>query len=244
MSSLSLVLRTPSGISGDMLLTGLARLAEVSNAELAGLIDALGVPALADTTRIEAHKVNGVSGWRAQIDLPHEHHHRTLKTILALIAASALSQPAKDLASRTFTVLAEAEAKVHDMPVEEVHFHEVGALDSILDICLAAALFTRLDPGRFYCSPLPICDGVIRCEHGLLASPPPAVQEMLVGVPVYGVDAQGETVTPTALAFLRAAGAIFGRWPQCEVRSSVRAYGGKVFANLPNGAIFFTVLEP
>jgi uncharacterized protein (DUF111 family) len=244
MSRLSIVLRTPSGISGDMLLTGLARLAEVSNSELSALVDALGVPALADSTRIEPHGVNGISGWRAQIDLPHEHHHRTLKSILGIIEASALPEPAKALASRAFTVLAEAEAKVHGVAVEAVHFHEVGALDSILDTCLAAALFTRLDPARFICSPLPMCDGMIRCEHGLLANPPPAVQEMLGGVPVYGVDAKGETVTPTALAFLKAAGAIFGKWPQCEVRSVVRAYGGKVWPGLPNGAMFFTVLEP
>lgn len=241
---LSIVLRTPSGISGDMLLTGLARLAGVSNAELGALIDTLGVATLTDTTSIEPHSVNGISGWQARIDLPHEHHHRTLKTIRTLIADSALAEPAKALAARAFTVLAEAEAKVHDIAIDQVHFHEVGALDSILDICVASALFVKIDPARFYCSPLPLCDGVIRCEHGLLASPPPAVQEMLAGVPVYGVDAQGETVTPTALAFLRAAGAIFGKWPQCEMRDAVRAYGGKVFANLPNGAMFFTVIEP
>jgi len=244
MSAMSIVLRTPSGISGDMLLTGLARLADVSNSELSGLVDALGVPALTDSTRIEPHSVNDVSGWRATINLPHEHHHRTLRTILGLIAESALGEPAKALAVRTFTILAEAEAKVHDVAVEAVHFHEVGALDSILDICLAATLFARLGPARFYCSPLPMCDGTIRCEHGLLASPPPAVQEMLEGVPVYGVDAQGETVTPTALAFLKAAGAIFGKWPACEVRASARVYGGKVFANIPNGAMFFLVQEP
>jgi uncharacterized protein (DUF111 family) len=137
--------------------------------------------------------------------------------------------------------LAQAEATVHGCSVDEVHFHEVGALDSILDTCVAAALFTKIDPAEFHCSPLPMCDGIIRCEHGLLASPPPAVQEMLNGVPVYGADASGETVTPTALAFLKAAGARFGRWPQCEVVTSARAYGGKVFENLPNGANFFLV---
>jgi len=243
MSARSIVLRTPSGISGDMLLTGFARLSETSDAELAALIDALGLPQLTDAARIAPHAVNGVSGWQARIDLPHEHHHRTLRSILDIIGQSALPDAAKALASRAFTVLAEAEARVHDVAVDKVHFHEVGALDSILDTCLAAALFVKLEPATFYCSPLPLCDGAIRCEHGLLASPPPAVQEMLSGVPVYGVDAQGETVTPTALAFLRAAGAVFGRWPQCEVRKSVRAYGGKVFPNLPNGAMFFEVLE-
>lgn len=239
----SIVLRTPSGISGDMLLTGLARLANVSNAELAGLVDRIGVTALRDCVTIEHTHVDWITGSRARIDLPHEHHHRTLTTILEIIASSEMEAAAKTLATKAFTILAEAEAKVHDCTVEEVHFHEVGALDSILDTCVAAALFVQIDPAAFHCSPLPLCDGAIRCEHGLLASPPPAVQEMLAGVPVYGVDAQGETVTPTALAFLKAAGAQFGKWPQCEVVKAERVYGGKIWEALPNGAMFFLVTK-
>ena len=241
MTRSAIVLRTPSGISGDMLLTGLARLAGVSNAELSALVDLIGIDALRDCVAIEETHVDWITGSRARIDLPEEHAHRTLRTILDLIASSRLADPAKALAVRAFTILAEAEAKVHACTVEEVHFHEVGALDSILDTCLAAALFTRIAPAAFHCSPLPLCDGTIRCAHGLLASPPPAVQEMLAGVPVYGVDAAGETVTPTALAFLRAAGAQFGKWPQCEVVRAERVYGGKVFENIPNGAMFFLV---
>lgn len=234
-----IVLRTPSGISGDMLLTGLARLADVSNAELAAMVDGLGLDALHDVLSIKAHEVNHVSGWKAHIDLPHEHHHRTLKSIRDIIAASTLSDAAKELATRAFTILAEAEAKVHSIDIERVHFHEVGALDSILDTCLAAALFSQIAPETFVCSPLPMADGTIRCEHGLLASPPPAVQEMLNGVPVYGVDAEGETVTPTALAFLKAAGAVFGKWPHGTVERSARVFGGKTFKSIPNGAMFF-----
>lgn len=237
----AIVLRTPSGISGDMLLTGFAGLAGIGNAELAALVDCIGLDALTDCLRIEPHHVNWITGRQARIDLPNEHHHRTPTVIYEIIDKSALSPAAKALAKKAFAILAEAEATVHGCSVDEVHFHEVGALDSILDTCVAAALFTAIDPAEFHCSPLPVCDGIIRCEHGLLSSPPPAVQEMLVGVPVYGVDAQGETVTPTALAFLKAAGAHFGKWPQCEVRSSVRAYGGKIFESLPNGANFFLV---
>jgi len=241
MTSRAIVLRTPSGISGDMLLTGLARLAGVSNAELSALVDLIGVDALRDCVTIEDTHVDWITGSRAKIDLPHEHHHRTLRTILDIIEASRLEPRARALAVRAFTILAEAEAKVHACTVDEVHFHEVGALDSILDTCVAAALFTAIDPAAFHCSPLPLCDGTIRCEHGLLASPPPAVQEMLGGVPVYGVDARGETVTPTALAFLKAAGVQFGKWPQCEVIRAERVYGGKVWDTLPNGAMFFLV---
>ena len=242
MKQQAIVLRTPSGISGDMLLTGLARLAAVNNAELSAIVDSIGLEALTDCVTIEPHHVNWITGHQARIKLPHEHHHRTPTTIYDIIEKSSLSDAAKLLAKRAFAILAEAEATVHGCSVEEVHFHEVGALDSILDTCVAAALFTRIDPVAFHCSPLPMCDGVIRCEHGLLASPPPAVQEMLNGIPVYGADAQGETVTPTALAFLKAAGAQFGKWPQCEVVSSARAYGGKVCENLPNGANFFLVM--
>ncbi len=237
----SIVLRTPSGIFGDMLLTGLAKFSNVSQAELNAMVEAIGVPALIESVLIVPHVVNGISGYQAKIDLPHEHHHRTLGAILEIIAKSLMSDNAKALATKAFTILGEAESKVNDISIDKVHFHEVGALDSILDTCLASILFTLINPESFICSPLPVCDGVIRCEHGLLASPPPAVQEMLSGVPVYGVDASGETVTPTALAFLKAAGAQFEKWPYCEVVSSARVYGGNIFETLPNGAMFFKV---
>ena len=241
MTQTSIVIRTPSGISGDMLLTGFARRANVSDAELSALVDPVGLDALHNCVTIEDTHLDWITGARARICLPREHSHRTLATILDIISNSGLEDAAKALATRAFTILAEAEAKVHACTVDEVHFHEVGALDSILDTCVAAALFVRIGPASLHCSPLPLCDGTILCDHGILASPPPAVQEMLAGVPVYGVEAEGETVTPTALAFLRAAEARFGKWPQCEVVSSVRVYGGKTFRNIPNGAMFFRV---
>ena len=157
---------------------------------------------------------------------------------MAIVESSRLQPGAKKIATKTFQILAEAEAKVHGIAVADVAFHEVGALDSILDICVAAALLDKLSPAEIFCSPLPLCDGVIRCEHGLIASPAPAVQEMLKGIPVYGIDSQGETVTPTALAFLLGAGARFGHWPRMTVEQVVRAYGGRVLPGVPNGAIF------
>lgn len=243
MSDTSIVLRTPSGLSGDMLLTGLSILAGISNAELANLIDAIGVPTLHDVVEIKPHIVNGISGWHAHISLPHEHHHRTLKSIFQIIEQSGMDETAKTIAMDTFTVLAQAEAAIHNMKVEEVHFHEVGALDSILDICGAAALLAYLAPKNIYCSPLPVCDGIIKCEHGILTSPAPAVQELLRGVPVYGIDSQGETITPTAIAFLKAIYTRFGKWPQTSVLEVARAYGGRVLENVPNGAVFFLVTE-
>ena len=139
---------------------------------------------------------------------------------------------------RVFGLLADVEGRIHGIPVLEVAFHEIGALDSILDICLAAVLFDRLQPAQLICSPLPVSDGSIRCAHGLLMSPAPAVQDLLAGVPVYGVSPEGETVTPTALALLKALGATFGNWPNIVPEKLVRIYGGKVFKSLPNGALF------
>lgn len=241
MSVSNIVLRTPSGISGDMLLTGLSRLAGVNGGELNALIDGIGLPALHDVVSVEPHNVNHISGWKATITLPHEHHHRTFADIEGIINASGMTRNAKQLARDTFYCLAEAESAIHGIPLDRVAFHEVGALDSILDICVSAALYCQIDPANFYCSPLPVCDGVIACEHGLLASPAPAVQEMLRNVPVYGIDSEGETITPTAIAFLRAAGAEFGKWPDGEILDVARAYGGRVLAGVPNGAMFFLV---
>lgn len=232
------VVRTPSGLSGDMLVTGLARLAGATNADLAELLAGLRLPALKGSIQVQAHSVNDISGWKAQVDLPPEHAHRTFSDIENLLKKSALSDAAQTLAINTFRILAEAEARVHGIDVAHVAFHEVGALDSILDIGLAAALYIRIGAKALHCSALPLCDGTIRCEHGVLASPAPAVQEMLTGVPVYGIASRGETVTPTALAFLRGVNAVFGLWPAMRVRSSVRAYGGRVLPGIPNGAIF------
>jgi uncharacterized protein (DUF111 family) len=239
----SIVIRTPSGLSGDMLVTGLSRLAQVSNAELNAMADTIGLPALHDVVDVRAHHVEQISGWRAHIDLPHEHHHRTLRDITDLIEASAMEPAAKRIAAQAFSCLGKAEAQVHNIALEDVSFHEVGALDSILDTCLSAILLARLAPARVHCSPLPLCDGVIRCAHGPLASPAPAVQEMLRGIPVYGIASKGETVTPTALAFLRAADAHFGKWPQVQIVDVARAYGGRVLPGVPNGAMFFLVQE-
>lgn len=233
-----IALRMPSGLSGDMLISGLSRLAGVENGELGRIVESIGLQALSGSLEVLPHSVNQISGWQAKVMLPYEHAHRRCADILAIIDASALSVGAKKIASSTFCVLAEAEARVHSIDVADVTFHEVGALDSILDICVAAVLFDRIAPAALHCGPLPICDGTIHCEHGVIASPAPAVQEMLAGVEVVGIGSEGETVTPTALAFLLGAGARFGPWPRMTVERVARAYGGRVLPRVPNGAIF------
>ena len=233
-----LTIRTPSGISGDMLLTGLARMAQLDQPALDAMVAEIGVPALTSCVSIEAAQVNNLSGWRAEVTLPQEHSHRTFDDIRRIIRASGMQPAARELAEDAFHRLAVAEGVVHDQPPEQVTFHEVGALDSILDVCLSAALFDRLDVDHLRCSPLPVCDGTVQSDHGVLATPAPAVLLLLEGVPVYGIDSQGETVTPTAISLLKAMRAEFGPWPAMVVERVERIYGGRVLPNIPNGAIF------
>ncbi|MFC1481673.1 nickel insertion protein [Candidatus Neomarinimicrobiota bacterium] len=231
-------IRTPSGISGDMLVTGLSLLAEADAAILDSIVADTGMNVPDGSFKIERTAVDEISGWRAKVTLPNEHVHRSHDDIRKIITGSQLRSGAKEIALKAFSILADAEATVHDLASEDVTFHEVGALDSILDICLAAALIDMLAPQEIVCSPLPICDGQVMSAHGLLQTPAPAVQELLVGIPVYSVDTDGETVTPTALALLRAIAARFGAWPPQRIAKSVRVYGSRILPNIPNGAIF------
>ncbi len=233
-----LTVRAVAGLSGDMILTGLACMAEITQDELDALVAELRLPALKKCVRLEDRSVNGVAGRGCRIELPHKHSHRALADIEGIIAASHMPAEAKELSLRAFRILAEAEAAVHGASPAEIAFHEVGALDSILDTCLACRLFALLKPGRFLCSPLPLADGVIRCAHGLMPSPAPAVLRLLEGVPVRGFAGKGETVTPTALSLLKALGTEFGPWPEMTVRKTAISYGSKVFADAPNGAIW------
>ena len=233
-----LTVRAVAGLSGDMMLAGLARMAELTSEELAVLVAELRLPALTNSLRLEERAVNAVQGWGCRIELPHEHVHRTLADIEGLIAASDMPADAKEFSCRAFRILAEAEAAVHGATPAEIAFHEVGALDSILDTCLACRIFTLIKPDRFVCSPLPLADGTIRCAHGLMPSPAPAVLRLLEGVPVRGFAGEGETVTPTALSLLKALGAEFGPWPEMRVQKTAISYGTKVFINAPNGAVW------
>ena len=233
-----LVIRPQSGLAGDMLAAGLLGLTETAPAELDGFLNILNLGHLAGPVALVEKMVGQITGLSLKVDLPEEREHRNLKDIEAFLAATSLSEKARNLAVRTFRLLAEAEGAVHGLKPCDIHFHEVGALDSLLDIGLASLLLDRLAPDRFICGPLPLRDGAIQCRHGLLPSPAPAVLKMLPGVAVTALAGSGETVTPTALAFLKSAGAEFGPWPEMIVERQALAYGTKVFTDVPNGAIF------
>lgn len=232
-----LTVRAHSGLSGDIFLAGLLRMTETDEEALNSLLASI-LPELSGSVRLVRREVNHVGGWHAEVTLPHQHEHRALADIAALIAASGLSESAKRLSTAAFTLLAGAEAAVHGKKPEEVHFHEVGALDSILDICASCELFARLAPARFVVSPLPLADGAVTCAHGVLPVPAPAVLELLEGVPVRPFGGQGETVTPTGLALVRTLGAEFGPWPAMRVERRALVYGTRTFVDAPNGAMF------
>lgn len=230
------MIRPSSGLSGDMMLAGLARMADVGSEELRAITGSLGLPG--DCVSLERRAVNEVFGWGCRVSLPDSATHRTWADIRKIIAASGLRPEAKRFAQDTFALLAEVEGRVHNIPAETVHFHEVGALDSILDIAVCAELFARISPVRMVCGPLPLCDGTVRCDHGLLPAPAPAVLELLQGVPVRGIPSEGETVTPTAIALLKGLGARFGAWPEITILRTAIVYGGRILPNVANGALF------
>lgn len=245
-----LTIRSHTGISGDIFLAGLAALhlqklgMNPDGPEAASWLAELGkdiMPEFSASLRLRRHLVNGISGWQAQVELLESCRHRTYGDIVAIIEASAMSDEARRRAEHCFELLAACEAEVHGIAPEEVHFHEAGALDSILDICAACQLFTSIGSPALVAAPLPLADGSINCAHGILPAPAPAVLKLLRNMPVRPfagkIDA-GELVTPTGLALLRGLSATFGPWPEFVVEQTAVAYGQREFEGTANGVIF------
>ena len=209
-----------SGISGDML--------------LGALLDA-GLPA--DLLRDELAKlglepfdfavsrrmVQAVSATAVSITSSTAQTLRTLGDIKVVLEKSRLETETIERSLRVFQRLAEAEARIHDKPVEKIHFHEVGALDTIIDIVGTVAGLQLLRIKRLYCSPLPLGRGFVRCAHGNLPLPAPAVCEILKDIPVYGVEADRELVTPTGAALVAELADGFGPLPPMSI--SATGYG-------------------
>jgi uncharacterized protein (TIGR00299 family) protein len=174
-----------------------------------------------------------LAGTYFNVDVKESKHHRSLQDILKIIKRSRLSASVKQASSLIFRRLAAAEAKVHGVPVNKVHFHEVGAVDAIVDIVGACLGLEKLGIEKIYCSPLPNGKGKIVHAHGLLPNPAPAAAELLKGVPSFGTGIKGELVTPTGAAIMTTLAESFGDLPRLEVASI--GYGaGSLDLPIPN----------
>jgi uncharacterized protein (TIGR00299 family) protein len=224
-----------------MVLGALAGL-DADRDELLRRVASLGIGGVEVTFRDVTR--DGLAGLRAEVsvaagDAPAP--HRRLAEIRALICASKMPEPVKAMSIRVFERLADAEAAVHGVSPAEVHFHEVGAADAIVDIAGSCAALDLLDVGRVTVGPLPLGGGSVRTEHGLLPVPAPATAELLKGFQVAETDEPFETVTPTGAALLTTfALALGGGQPQAPggagrrlVRTSC-AFGSRVMPGRPN----------
>ncbi len=160
--------------------------------------------------------------------------HRPLSAILEIIRATSLPEAVKARATRAFHMLGEAEAGIHSIPVEKVHFHEVGAVDTIVDIVCAAAGCELLGVDRWVCSALNVGSGTVQCQHGTLPVPAPATLALLGAAPVYAAGTAMERVTPTGAAILRMLDVSFGTLPAMRVTATGYGAGGREVKGEPN----------
>ena len=172
---------------------------------------------------------------------PHDHAakhthaaHRGLSEILGIIAAAPLSASVKQKASSAFTALGQAEAAIHNVPLESVHFHEVGAVDTIIDIVCSAAGAEALGIDRWVASPLNVGSGTVRCQHGVLPIPAPATLKLLAGAPIYSAGTPMERVTPTGASILRMLDVHYEAMPVMRVVCDGYGAGGRETPEGPN----------
>lgn len=244
-----------SGISGDMVLGALIDCG-IDPERFISEINKLNIEGY--SIRVTRGAKNGISGIDVDVQLDNDkdgdhgchegnddhsahdhdshnkaHHHRNLQDIEYIIDNSALKQNVKDVSKKIFRKLAYAEAKVHGKPVEEVHFHEVGAVDSIIDITGTAICLDLLGVEKVIGSAVNTGMGFVKCQHGIIPVPGPAAMELLKGIPIYSLDIRTELVTPTGAAILSSLCESFGPIPQMTVEST--GYGlGKKDIEIPN----------
>ncbi len=251
-----------SGISGDMFLGALVD-AGVSPKLLENTVTALNIGARLEISRVErggiaATKVDVYAN--GEKDLPrevfweqeeahshphvqehgdsHEHHHhgygRNLADIRKIIEKTAIGSAAKATAIRIFDALGEAEAEIHNTSIEQVHFHEVGSVDAMVDIVCAAVGAESLAVEEWICSPLNVGGGTVKCAHGTLPVPAPATLKLLQDAPVYSSGQQVELVTPTGAAIVKTLSRRFAPFPAMKIEKAGYGAGTREFPEHPN----------
>ncbi len=219
-----------SGISGDMTLAALIDAGVDAEAIRSG-IASLNLPIQLE---IEKVRKGGFAATFVRVEAPEEHEHRFLPEVEEILGRGSLTERQRSLALRIFRRLAEAEATVHGMPLERVHFHEVGALDSIADIAGAAIGLDLLGVERFTSRAVPTGTGTVKCAHGLMPIPAPGTAELLKGVPLAPSSIKAELTTPTGAAILTT---VVSEWMDAPVMTVERighGAGRREFIEQPN----------
>jgi len=168
-----------------------------------------------------------------EVDFKKQKQHRNLREIVKILNQSVLSEKVKKLSIKIFKRLAEAEAKVHCESIHKVHFHEVGAIDAIIDIVGTAICLEKLGIEQVFASPIPFGSGKIKCAHGVLPVPVPATAELTKNVPTYGTGIKGELVTPTGAAIITEIVNDFTNLPKLKVEAIGRGSGSKIYKQVP-----------
>jgi len=219
------------GVSGDMFVAALLDLG-LSLHKLKSELKK--VPTLKFDLKASKKLVHSCRATQFQVICPKHEAPRSWRDIRRLIDRSQVSSQVKATGVKIFTALAEAEAKIHGVAVDKVHFHEVGATDSIVDIMAVAIGIRELGINALHFSPIPLGRGITRSGHGPLPVPGPATLELLKGLPTFGIDLESETVTPTGAAIVRTLGKSFGDQPSMTINKIGYGTGRKEFANRPN----------
>lgn len=220
-----------AGVSGDMFLGALIDAGVPAEV----LVDAAAALKLGASLKVETVDRSGISCTKVHVmegeelaekaahhHHPHEHEHkhshgRSLKVIRGMIEGAALADAVKRRAVRTFELLGATEAKIHNVEVEKIHFHEVGAVDAIVDIVAACAGIEALGVDAWHCSALNVGGGMVECAHGTFPVPAPATADLLRGFPTYSAHVEKELVTPTGAALVRMLEPMFGAQPAMRV---------------------------
>ncbi|MDD3164923.1 MAG: LarC family nickel insertion protein, partial [Oscillospiraceae bacterium] len=227
----TIYLECAMGASGDMLLGALSALLP-DQAAFVRELGALGIPGV--TVTLSRGERCGVQGAQVRVlvdgeeEHSHDHHdhhddcdhdheshhaHHGMADIRAIVSALPVPDAVKQDAMAVYAAIADAESRVHGCPVEQIHFHEVGAMDAVADITGVCLALHRLAPAQVLCSPVHVGSGQVRCAHGILPVPAPATSLLLTGIPCYGGSIAGELCTPTGAALLRQFVTRFGPMP-------------------------------
>lgn len=221
-----------SGISGDMNLGAMIDLG-VDSDFLTGELNKLNLPGW--ELQVSKDQRHGITGTKVTVRLTrHEHAHRHLSDIEKIINDSSLDLKTRELSIKIFKTIAIAEAKVHGIPVDHVHFHEVGAVDSIIDVVGAAICFNSLNVDAVHVSTVELGGGFVKCDHGMLPVPAPATAEIINGIPVKKGGVDFEATTPTGAAILATLGTDFNPGLEMKIERTAYGVGHKEHPDVPN----------